>query len=293
MRVPVPDSYHLERTLTGWRMGRYDPTLMLSGGRARFASPTPLGPGALELHREADAIRVERFGPGADWLTERIEAILGLEDDPSRFPSSHPEGGVAVAVERLRRRFSGMHLPRAPVVLTRLLQVVLLQLVTSREAILAWRKLVSKLGDPAPGLDDLIVPPTVSAILRTPDYELVSFGIRPRQARTLRTVARYAERIEATARAGRGDLAKLLEGLPGVGPWTVQYVLGSALADADAVLLGDYNLPSTLAFVLAGEARADDARMLELLEPYRGHRFRVIRLIWMNGVHAPRRGPRL
>jgi hypothetical protein len=32
--------------------------------------------------------------------------------------------------------------------------------------------------------------------------------------------------------------------------------------------------------------------MLELLEPYRGHRFRVIRLLWMNGVQAPRRGPR-
>ena len=40
------------------------------------------------------------------------------------------------------------------------------------------------------------------------------------------------------------------------------------------------------------EPGADDARMLELLEPYRGHRWRVIRLLWANGVHAPRRGPR-
>lgn len=57
--------------------------------------------------------------------------------------------------------------------------------------------------------------------------------------------------------------------------------------------LGAYNLPHTVAYVLAGEARASEERMLELLEPYRGrHRFRVIRLLWMNGVSAPRRGPR-
>jgi hypothetical protein len=33
--------------------------------------------------------------------------------------------------------------------------------------------------------------------------------------------------------------------------------------------------------------------MLELLEPYRGHRARVIRLIAISGISAPRFGPRL
>jgi hypothetical protein len=33
--------------------------------------------------------------------------------------------------------------------------------------------------------------------------------------------------------------------------------------------------------------------MLELLEPHRGQRFRVIHLLWAAGLHAPRFGPRI
>jgi 3-methyladenine DNA glycosylase/8-oxoguanine DNA glycosylase len=66
-----------------------------------------------------------------------------------------------------------------------------------------------------------------------------------------------------------------------------------ALGDADAVSVGDYHLPNTVAFALAGEARADDERMLELLAPFAGHRGRVVRLIEGSGITAPRRGPRM
>ena len=61
--------------------------------------------------------------------------------------------------------------------------------------------------------------------------------------------------------------------------------------DDDAVAVGDYHLPNLVAWNLAGEARADDARMLSLLEPYRGPG-RVIRLLALLGRHAPAFGPR-
>jgi hypothetical protein len=48
-----------------------------------------------------------------------------------------------------------------------------------------------------------------------------------------------------------------------------------------------------MAWALAGEPRADDARMLELLEPYRGQRGRVQRLLEVSGLRAPRSGPRM
>ncbi|MGH2687137.1 MAG: DNA-3-methyladenine glycosylase 2 family protein, partial [Actinomycetota bacterium] len=51
--------------------------------------------------------------------------------------------------------------------------------------------------------------------------------------------------------------------------------------------------PHQVSWALAGEPRGDDARMLELLEPYRGHRGRVVRLIVAAGIGPPRRGPRL
>ena len=81
--------------------------------------------------------------------------------------------------------------------------------------------------------------------------------------------------------------------VPGVGPWTAAEVARAALGDADAVSEGDYHLPHQVAWALAGEARADDARMLELLEPYRGHRGRVVRLIEAGGPGPPRFGPRM
>jgi 3-methyladenine DNA glycosylase/8-oxoguanine DNA glycosylase len=66
-----------------------------------------------------------------------------------------------------------------------------------------------------------------------------------------------------------------------------------ALGDADAVPVGDLHLPHLVSSALAGERRGSDQRMLELLEPYRGHRGRVIRLLVAGAPGPPRFGPRL
>ena len=84
-----------------------------------------------------------------------------------------------------------------------------------------------------------------------------------------------------------------LTSIPGIGPWTAGEVAVRALGDVDAVSVGDFHLPNVVAYALAGEPRASDARMLELLEPYRGHRAIVIRLLELSGIQAPRYGPRL
>ena len=63
--------------------------------------------------------------------------------------------------------------------------------------------------------------------------------------------------------------------------------------DGDAVSVGDFHIPNTVAWALAGEARGTDARMLELLEPFRGHRGRVCMLLESAGIGAPKFGPRM
>jgi 3-methyladenine DNA glycosylase/8-oxoguanine DNA glycosylase len=65
-----------------------------------------------------------------------------------------------------------------------------------------------------------------------------------------------------------------------------------AFGDPDAVSVGDAHLPDLVSWALAGEARADDARMLEILAPYAGQRGRVIRLLEVAGIKIPRYGPR-
>ena len=89
------------------------------------------------------------------------------------------------------------------------------------------------------------------------------------------------------------DAHRRLDAVPGIGPWTAAELAIVALGDADAVSVGDYHLPHQVAWALAGERRADDARMLELLEPYAGHRGRVVRMIAAAGLGPARRGPRM
>jgi 3-methyladenine DNA glycosylase/8-oxoguanine DNA glycosylase len=81
--------------------------------------------------------------------------------------------------------------------------------------------------------------------------------------------------------------------IPGIGVWTAAEVVQRTFGDPDTVSVGDYHLKNIVGWALAGR-RTDDDGMLELLEPWRGHRQRVVRLILTGGRGArpPRRGPR-
>jgi 3-methyladenine DNA glycosylase/8-oxoguanine DNA glycosylase len=100
-----------------------------------------------------------------------------------------------------------------------------------------------------------------------------------------------AGRLERLADVPPADAAARLRSLPGIGAWTAAEVGQRALGDADAVSVGDYHVPSLVGWVLVGEP-VDDDTMLELLEPYRGHRYRAVRMVELSGLAPPRRGPR-
>jgi len=110
-------------------------------------------------------------------------------------------------------------------------------------------------------------------------------------SRKKRAAAR-ADRVEECADLPLGDAYARLRALPLVGAWTAAEVGLRAFGDPDAVSVGDFHLAHAVCWALAREERGSDARMLELLAPYAGHRARVIRLIEAGGTHAPRRGPR-
>jgi 3-methyladenine DNA glycosylase/8-oxoguanine DNA glycosylase len=127
--------------------------------------------------------------------------------------------------------------------------------------------------------------------------------VERRRAELIRAVAREAARLErlGLVAAGppggpRGQPAPVyaaLRAFPGIGAWTAGEVGIRALGDPDAVSVGDFHLPNLVCWALAGEPRGTDERMLELLEPYRGQRGRVARLLELSGLRAPRYGPRL
>jgi 3-methyladenine DNA glycosylase/8-oxoguanine DNA glycosylase len=126
-----------------------------------------------------------------------------------------------------------------------------------------------------------------------PYYELHRYNIERTRAETIRRAAAAADRLERPAREPHPDPSAVLRSVPGIGPWTAAWASLAALGDPDAVPVGDYGIPGLVAWTLEGEPEADDARMLELLEPFTGHRGRVILLLKGSGSKPPRRGPRM
>jgi 3-methyladenine DNA glycosylase/8-oxoguanine DNA glycosylase len=268
-----------------WRGGR-DPSMRLADGEVWRATRTPLGAATLRLRAGDGGLCAEAWGPGAPWALEGAAALAGQLDDDSDF---RPTGGLVAA---LRRRLPGLRLARTGGVLEPLVATVVEQRVSGREAWTGFAALVRALGEPAPGPGGLLLPPSPAVLAGTPTWEFHRLGIERHRSDTVRRAARAASRLEEAGTMPAAEARARLQAVPGVGVWTANSVALAALGDADAVPLGDWNLPHTVSFALTGRPRGSDAEMLELLAPYAGHRGRVLRLLLAAGLRAPRFAPR-
>lgn len=277
---------HLGATVGLHQVGRYDPTLRLGPGELWWATRTGTGPATLHVVFGDGLARAEAFGPGADDVLARVPGLLGQHDDPSPLVAHHRV--VADAVHR----FPGLRMSASGAVLHALVPAVLGQRVTGQEATRSWQDLCRRLGEPAPGPAEMLLPPDPARLAAQPAWWYHRLGIDRRRADTLRLVGARAVAIERQATRPIGDAAIALASLPGVGAWTVAEVASRAFGDPDAVPVGDYHLPNVVSWALAAEPRGTDERMLELLAPYAGQRGRVLRLLALAGQRAPVYGPR-
>jgi 3-methyladenine DNA glycosylase/8-oxoguanine DNA glycosylase len=252
-----------------------DVTLRVVGSEAVRATRTPEG--AATLHFTATEVRA--WGDGAEWAIAHARDLLGLADAP---PASLPAGARSVRLSRTHR------------IIELLVPIVLEQLVSGAEAGRAFAGLVRHFSDPAPGpFADLWLPLGAEQLLAIPAAAFPALGALPRQGATLHELARRASRVEEAAAMDAEAAERRLLAFPGVGIWTARSAMLRGMGHADAVPLGDYHLPRIVAFHLTGEARGDDARMFELLEPWRGQRGRIVSWILRDGKLPPRRGPRM
>ncbi len=252
-----------------------------------WASWTDEGLGTVEVaHAPGSVVRIRAWGDGARVLIERGPDLVGARDvgwgdDP---PAD---------LRDLAAGTRGLRLGANRSVYETVAQTVLGQLVTTREAKRTLRELISAFGDAAPGpVSELTAFPRASVLAQLDYQDLHSFGIERTRAETLIEVARRARRLEAILAMPPGDAERRLLAVKGVGRWTAGIAMGSAVGNTDAVPEGDYHLPNAVAWALAGEPRADDERMCELLEPFRPQRRRVVEMIKQAGIHAPKYGPR-
>ncbi len=282
----------LAGTLALLGRGPYDPTTQWDAGGLWRTWRTPEGPATLRLrHAAADgSVAASAWGPGAEWAIAAVPALLGRDDDASGFDV----GRVALLRDSLRRN-PGLRLARTGLLLEALLPAIVEQRVTSLEAYRSWARLVRWYGEPAPGPapHGMRVLPTVETWRGIPSWEWQRAGVDPRRSRTVQAVVAVASSLErATAGRALEEAEEALRTIPGVGQWTAAETLQRSHAHPDLVSVGDYHLAHYVGEALIGR-RVDDDGMLELLEPWRGHRQRVVRLILASGFRFTRRGPRV
>jgi 3-methyladenine DNA glycosylase/8-oxoguanine DNA glycosylase len=275
---------NLRETLFTTRWGPRDPCLRIIGGDVWRATRTPLGPGAERIRSAPDGrVLVDAWGAGAEWLVHRAPALCGAADEPTSFRPDEP------LLRHLAREHAGLRIGRTEAVFEAALAIAIEQRVATPDAWRSWRSLVFSLGERAPGpLHGLWVPPSPERVAHTPYEVFHTFGIERRRADLVKRLGVAARRLEECVDLSLADAYGRLTAIPGVGPWTTGRMGMVALGDPDAVAVGDLHLPHMVARALAGERRGSDERMLELLEPYRGQRGRVLRLLMTHTLAATR-----
>lgn len=273
-----PGPVDLRMTVGLHRRGAGDPAFRYGrDGSVWRAVHTPDGPGTVTMAATGGVIEARAWGPGARWLIEMVPDFLGVADDPDDLRADDP------VVRRLATQARGLRIGRSGRVWEALVPAILEQKVVGREAWRAWRHLLRRYGEPAPGpVGDMRVPPPRADWAAIPSWEWHRAGAEPVRMRTIRgatsiDVERHADKLTV---------------LRGVGRWTEAETRMRAVGDPDAVSVGDYHIPSLVGQTLIGEP-VDDDGMLELLEPYAGQRGRVVRMCELFGTFPQRKGNRM
>jgi 3-methyladenine DNA glycosylase/8-oxoguanine DNA glycosylase len=288
-RYAPSEPVSLGLVLAPLRQGPGDPTCRRDASGWWLTLSTPTGSATLRLRETAGSVEASAWGAGADHAIAGVPDLLGARDDSRGFdPARHP----LVAV--LHRRFPGLRLTRAGRVMPYLVPTVLGQKVTGFEQQRAWRQLVTRHGEPAPGPAPrgMRVAPAPAVWKRVPSWQWHTAGVGPQRSDTVMRAVAVGESLERTVTMDAAEASRRLRTIPGIGAWTAAETVQRSHGDPDTVSVGDFHLSKVVGWALTG-ARVDDDGMLELLEPWRGHRQRVVRLIEAAGIGYERHGPRM
>lgn len=280
----------LSATLRPLRRGYGDPTFSADASGVWRTLRTPTGSATLHVAPTPEGVAATAWGDGAAWAIEGVPELLGAGDDWAELDVS----AVPLLADSLRRN-PGLRLTRTRQVFEMMVAAVLEQKVTGQEARAAWRWLLVRHGEPAPGPapEGMRVFPSAEVWRRIPSWDFHRAGVGPQRSATIVRAAAVAASLERTLDLGRGGEAvdRALRSVVGVGAWTAAETQQRAHGDPDSPSVGDYHLPGLVGWALIGEP-VDDSGMLELLAPWAGHRQRIVRLIEASGIAKPRRGPR-
>jgi AraC family transcriptional regulator of adaptative response / DNA-3-methyladenine glycosylase II len=203
-------------------------------------------------------------------IVERVRRMFDLGADPAVIAEHLGEDAL---LREAMTRHAGIRTPGAWDGFELSVRAILGQQVSVAAATTIAGRLVAKFGtevDAGAGLTRIF--PTPAQLATAPIEES---GVIAARAETIRTLARAVAGGAITFATGPGghEVAEALQQLPGIGPWTAQYIAMRALGEPDAFPTGD--------LVLRRMAGGCTARELEArAERWRPWRAYAVMLLW-------------
>lgn len=173
-------------------------------------------------------------------LLPRVRKMFDLDIDPAVLLdhfAGDPLLGPVVAAN------PGLRLPAALDPFEQSVRAIVGQQVSVKAAVTITRRLVERLGEPLPrspnGLCRLF--PTAAAIA---EGSLESIGMPGRRAAALQRFAKAVAEgaLRLHVEAGADELVRRLCELPGIGPWTAEYIALRGFGEPDAFPAADLGL---------------------------------------------------
>lgn len=260
--------------------GGYARTLACAGGRALIAVRALAGEDALELRIVgAPASELQPLACAA-------RRVFDLAHDPARVAAglaADPLLGPLVA------QHPGLRIPGAWDPFECAVRAVLGQQVSVAAGRTFAARLVGRCGERlrggGEGLTHLF--PTPARLARA---NLTGLGITAARAAALRSLARAVLDRRVDFGAAPAEVTAALAALPGIGPWTAQYVALRALGEPDAFPHGDWVLRRMAA--PAGTAVLSVRELAERARHWRPWRGYATIHLWHAAGELPARAPR-
>jgi AraC family transcriptional regulator of adaptative response / DNA-3-methyladenine glycosylase II len=221
-----------------------------------------------------DVLRLSlNLSPGPDLLdvVRRTGRIFDVDADPVAIGETLSRDPLLAPLVAAR---PGLRVPGVWDPFELAVRAILGQQVSVRGARTLAGRLVERFGERLPvklagdGLTHLFPSPAALA-----SADLSAVGLPGARAGAIRSLAQAVSggRLELTAPLGLADFEERLTALPGIGPWTAQYVALRALGEPDAFPAGDLGLRRALERTGGAASARDLAARAGLWRPFRAY----------------------
>lgn len=231
---------------------RYLRTVALQGHRGWIVAEPSKTDDAVLVQVSAGLLPV--LGP----LQERLRRLFDLDADPAAIHACLQRDARLV---RTLQASPGLRVPGALDGFELALRAVLGQQVTVKAATTLYGRFARAFGEPAqtPHTGLITYAPQAERIAQASLQQVIDLGLTQRRAQTALDLSRAvaAGELDLEGAPAGPALARALERLlaiPGIGPWTAQYVAMRALRDADAFPHSDLALMKALSVTRPREA---------------------------------------